>query len=132
MQKRHKRLLVALLMLFGLSLLVPGAIAIFHPEPAGLNTQMADQANQFRALHGMMAGLGVMACLACYRIERERTLVIGIGLTLALVVAARVYSLFSEGVPDWPTLFYLVIESILALIFLRYPPPADNTGALLD
>ena len=127
MQKKHKWLLVALLMLFGLSLLVPGAIAMFHPEPAGLNTQTADQANQFRALYGMMAGLGVMACLACYRIERERTLVMGIGLTLALVVAARIYSLLSEGLPDWPTLFYLVIELILALIFLRYPPPVDNT-----
>ncbi|MCG7964964.1 MAG: DUF4345 family protein [Candidatus Thiodiazotropha taylori] len=80
MQKRHKRLLVALLMLFGLSLLIPGVIAMFQPEPAGLNTQLVDQANQFRALHGMMAGLGVMACLACYRIERERTLVIGIAL----------------------------------------------------
>ncbi|MCG7981795.1 MAG: DUF4345 domain-containing protein [Candidatus Thiodiazotropha lotti] len=129
MQKRHKRLLVALLMLFGLSLLVPGAIAMFHPDPSGLNTQMADQANQFRALHGMMAGLGAMACLACYRIERERTLVMGIGLTLALVVAARVYSLLSDGLPDWLTLFYLAIESILALIFLRYPPPVDNTRA---
>ncbi|MCG7921353.1 MAG: DUF4345 domain-containing protein [Candidatus Thiodiazotropha lotti] len=129
MQKSHKRLLVALLMFFGLSLLVPGVLAMFHPEHAGLNTQLADQANQFRALHGMMAGLGVMACLACYRIERERTLVMGIGLTLALVVAARVYSLLSDGLPDWLTLFYLVIESILALIFLRYPPPVDNTRA---
>ncbi|MES9852742.1 MAG: DUF4345 domain-containing protein [Candidatus Thiodiazotropha sp. L084R] len=129
MQKRHKQLLVALLMLFGLSLLVPGVIAMFHSEPAGLYTQMADQANQFRALHGMMAGLGVMACLACYHIERERTLVMGIGLTLALVVAARVYSLLSEGVPDWPTLFYLAIESILALIFLRYPPPVNTNKA---
>ena len=127
MQNKHKWLLVVLLMLFGLSLLVPGAIAMFHPEPAGLNTQTAAQANQFRALHGMMAGLGVMACLACYRIERERTLVMGIGFTLALVVAARIYSLLSEGLPDWPTLFYLAIELILALIFLRYPPPVDNT-----
>ncbi|MBV2123201.1 MAG: DUF4345 domain-containing protein [Candidatus Thiodiazotropha sp. (ex Ctena orbiculata)] len=127
MQKRHKWLLVALLVFFGLSMLMPGVMAMFLPEPAGLNGQLVDQANQFRALHGMMAGLGVMACLACYRIERERTLVIGIGLTLALVVAARVYSLVSEGLPDWPILFYLVIESILALIFLRYPPPADNT-----
>ena len=128
MQKKHKWTLMALLMLLGLSLLIPGIFEMFHPEPAGLNPKSVSQANQHRALHGMMAGLGVLACLACYRIDRERILVMGIGVTLALVVIGRVYSLFIEGLPDGATLFYLAVESLLALIFLKYPPPDVSIG----
>ena len=117
---------MALLLLFGLSLLVPGISEMFRFVAFEYNTETISQANQHRALHGMMAGLGLLACIACFSLERARLLVLGLGLTLLLVMAGRIYSLAYDGIPSGLTLFYLFVEACLALIFLLFPPPVTR------
>ena len=124
MTRARKWTLIALLLLLGLSLLMPGLIEMFRGDLEGFHTQSASQLNQYRALHGMMAGLGLMACLACFRLENARLLVIGIGLTLLLVVTGRLYSLLHDGLADTLSLFYLFVESFMGFTFLLVPPPA--------
>ncbi|MCU7852009.1 MAG: DUF4345 domain-containing protein [Candidatus Thiodiazotropha sp. (ex Monitilora ramsayi)] len=115
-----------LLFIFGLSLLVPGLVEMFTLTLAVTDERAISQINQSRALHGMMAGLGLLSCIACFYLEQARILVMGIGFTLVLVVVARLYSLVLDGLPDNVMLFYLVIELLLALIFLFLPPPANG------
>lgn len=124
MQNIHKWMLTALLMSFGMSLLVPGLIEMFSTMLTVTDMETLSQINQRRALYGMMAGLGLVSCMACYRLAQARILVIGIGSTLALVVVGRLYSLLIDGLPDGVTFFYLFVETLLAVIFLRLPPPA--------
>ena len=125
MQKLHKWILMALLLLFGLSLLIPGMIEVLRLETVKSEAESISQVNQHRALHGMMAGLGLLACMACFRLEQARLLVVGIGYTLLLVVGGRIYSLFIDGQPDFSTLFYLAIEMLLAVVFLFFPPSVN-------
>ncbi|MCU7864603.1 MAG: DUF4345 domain-containing protein [Candidatus Thiodiazotropha sp. (ex Lucinoma borealis)] len=106
---------------FGLSLLIPGIVEMLSLELVTSDVESISQTNQRRALHGMMAGLGLLSCMACFRLAQARVLVMGIGFTLVLVVTGRLYSLIIDGMPDKATLFYLVIETLLALIFLLLP-----------
>ncbi|MCU7797163.1 MAG: DUF4345 domain-containing protein [Candidatus Thiodiazotropha sp. (ex Myrtea spinifera)] len=126
MQKIHKLALQPLLFIFGLSLLVPGLVEMFTLTLAVTDERAISQINQSRALHGMMAGLGLLSCMACFYLEQARILVMEIGFTLVLVVVGRLYSLFIDGLPDKVTFFYLVIETFLALFFLFLPPPANG------
>ncbi|MCU7829437.1 MAG: DUF4345 domain-containing protein [Candidatus Thiodiazotropha sp. (ex Myrtea sp. 'scaly one' KF741663)] len=126
MRKLHKWVLTVLLFIFGLSLLVPGLVEMFTLTLAVTDERAISQINQSRALHGMMAGLGLLSCMACFYLEQARILVMGIGFTLVLVVVGRLYSLFIDGLPDKVTFFYLVIETFLALFFLFLPPPANG------
>jgi len=82
-----------------------------------------DARNQFRALHGMMAGLGILAFWACMDIESSRNLVLGLGAIMAMLVMARGYSLLVDGMPGTMSMVYFVAELALALIFLLWPPP---------
>ena len=116
---------MALLLLFGFSLLVPGISEMFRFVVFEYNTETISQANQHRALHGMMAGLGLLACIACFSLGRARLLVLGLGLTLLLVIAGRIYSLAYDGIPSGLTLFYLFVEAVLAFIFLLFAPPIN-------
>lgn len=122
MRKVHKLILTVLLICFGLSLLIPGIVEMLSLELVTSDVESISQTNQRRALHGMMAGLGLLSCMACFRLAQARVLVMGIGFTLVLVVTGRLYSLIIDGMPDKATLFYLVIETLLALIFLLLPP----------
>lgn len=122
MWKLHKWILTVLLICFGLSLLIPGIVEMFSLELVTSDTESISQTNQRRALHGMMAGLGLLSCMACFRLAQARVLVMGIGFTLVLVVTGRLYSLIIDGTPAKVTLFYLIIETLLALIFLLLPP----------
>ncbi|MCU7929506.1 MAG: DUF4345 domain-containing protein [Candidatus Thiodiazotropha sp. (ex Codakia rugifera)] len=122
----HKWILTVLLMCLGLSLLIPGIVEMFRLELVASDTGSISQINQYRALHGMMAGLGLLSCMACFRLAQARVLVMGIGFTLVLVITGRLYSLIIDGLPDGVTLFYLAIEILLALVFLLLPPPANR------
>ncbi|MCU7873134.1 MAG: DUF4345 domain-containing protein [Candidatus Thiodiazotropha sp. (ex Lucinoma borealis)] len=122
MRKLHKLILTVLLICFGLSLLIPGIVEMLSLGLVTSDVESISQTNQRRALHGMMAGLGLLSCMACFRLAQARVLVMGIGFTLVLVVTGRLYSLIIDGMPDKATLFYLVIETLLALIFLLLPP----------
>ena len=82
-----------------------------------------DARNQFRALHGMMAGLGILALWACLDIEGSRNLVLGLGVIMAMLVVARGYSIVVDGMPGTMSMVYLAAELTLALVFLLWPPP---------
>lgn len=124
MNRLHKFSLCGLLLFLGVSLVVPGLMEMLRFEssfsPVVITT--VDVRNQYRALHGMMVGLGLLAMTACFNLERARNLVLWLGTTMALLVIARIYSLIVDGIPGTMTLIYLFIEAVLAMVFLLYPP----------
>ena len=121
----HKLVLYGLLGFLGISLLLPGLMELFKIQPGGSDLVLTntDARNQFRALHGMMAGLGILAFWACLDIEGSRNLVLGLGVIMAMLVMARGYSIVVDGMPGTMSMVYLVVELILALFFLLWPPP---------
>ncbi len=121
----HKFVLYGLLGFLGISLLLPGLIELFKVRPgnSGILSTNTDARNQFRALHGMMAGLGILAFWACLDIEGSRNLVLGLGVIMAMLVIARGYSIIVDGLPGTMSMVYLVVELTLALVFLLWPPP---------
>lgn len=120
----HKLVLLASLGFLGLSLVIPGLIEIFKLQPGspGLLPETVNTKNQLRALNGMMAGFGFIALWACVDLENSRTLVLSLGSMLFLVVIARIYSFFVDGMPDLMTWVYVIIEIFLALVFIIWPP----------
>lgn len=121
----HKLVLYGLLGFLGLSLLLPGLIELFKAQPGSSDMVLTttDARNQFRALHGMMAGLGILAFWACLDIEGSWNLVLGLGEIMAMLVMARGYSIVVDGMPGTMSMVYLVVELTLALVFLLWPPP---------
>lgn len=122
----HKIVLYGLLGVVGISLLIPGLMALLKLEPGnqGLMLFSTDAKNQFRALYAMMAGVGVLALWACMDLEGARTLVLSLGIIMTLTAFARCYSIFVDGVPSATSQRYLFTETVLALVFLLWPPPA--------
>ena len=121
----HKLVLYGLLGFLGVSLLLPGLIELFKVQPGSSDMVLTttDARNQFRALHGMMAGLGILAFWACLDIEGARSLVLGLGVIMAMLVVARGYSILVDGIPGTMSMVYIVTELALALVFLLWPPP---------
>ncbi len=121
----HKLVLYGLLGFLGVSLLLPGLIELFKVQPGSSDMVLTttDARNQFRALHGMMAGLGILAFWACLDIEGARSLVLGLGVIMAMLVMARGYSIVVDGMPGTMSMVYVVVELTLALVFLLWPPP---------
>ncbi len=122
----HKLLLYALLGFLGISLVFPGLMEVFKVQPGNSDFVLTatDAKNQFRALHGMMAGLGILALWACLDLEGSRMIVLGLGVIMAMLVIARGYSVVMDGMPGMMSLVYLGAELGLALVFLLWPPPA--------
>lgn len=120
----HKLLLYASLGFLGISLVVPGLIEIIKNQPgsAGLTPDTIDAKNQFRALNGMMTGIGLLALAACFDLEKARYLVLALGGILLLVFMARMYSILTDGLPGLMTGVYAAVELLLAIIFLMWPP----------
>ncbi len=121
----HKLVLYGLLGLVGVSLLLPGLMEMLKLQPGspGLTPATLDAKNQFRALQGMMAAVGMLALWACVELEHARVLVLALGIIMLATVVARVYSLSVDGLPGAMTLVYLVVETLLAVAFLIWPPP---------
>jgi len=121
----HKLVLYGLLVFLGISLLLPGLMELLKVRPGSSGTLLTstDARNQFRALHGMMAGLGILAFWACLDIEGARSLVLGLGVILTTLVVSRGYSIIVDGIPGIMTIVYLIVELALALVFLLWPPP---------
>jgi hypothetical protein len=121
----HKLVLYALLGFLGISLVFPGLMELFKVQPGSSDFMLTttDARNQFRALHGMMAGLGILALWACLDIESSRGLVLWLGVIMAMLVIARGYSILVDGMPGIMSLVYLVVELALAMVFLLWPPP---------
>tara|TARA_R110001583_G_scaffold98012_2_gene242895 strand:- start:4562 stop:4942 length:381 start_codon:yes stop_codon:yes gene_type:complete len=122
----HKIVLYGLLGLVGISLLIPGLMELLKLEPGnpGFMLISADAKNQFRALYAMMAGVGIMSLWACMDLESARKLVLSLGVIMAITVCARGYSIFVDGMPRAISQLYLFIETVFALVFLLWPPPA--------
>jgi len=120
----HKLILYAALGIFGISLLIPGLIEIFKHPPGsrGLLPTTINGNNQFRTLNGMMAGIGVVALWAVYNLDQARVVVRMLGVILLMVVLARFYSFIVDGFTGAMALLYFVIEVVLTILFLAWPP----------
>jgi len=117
----HKLILYLSLGFLAISLIIPGLIEMFKTFPNALPVP-ADTRNQLRALNGMMTGVGFMALWACLDIDHSRLLIVTLGGVLLLVVIARIYSCLVDGFPELVSWFYLGIEMLLAVLFLKWPP----------
>lgn len=117
--------LYALLGLLGVSLLGPGLSGLFRPHVGRtwLIAEEADARSHLRGLNAMMAGIGAIALWACWDLAHSRALVLALGLLMAAMVVARLYSLLLDGRPGGSTLCYLALEAVLATVFLLWPPP---------
>ncbi len=124
----HKIVLYSLLGFLGVSLVFPGLMELFKAPPGGAGHSLSttDARNQFRALHGMMAGLGIIAFWACWDLASSRSLVLGLGVIMSMLVIARGYSILMDGIPGAMSLVYLAAELVLALVFLLWPPPIQG------
>lgn len=117
--------LYCLLGLLGLSLLGPGLAGVFQRKigRTWLIADAVDARSHLRGLNAMMAGLGMMALWACWDLAQSRSLVLALGVVLVVIIVARLYSLLLDGAPGGTTLTYLAVESLLAAVFLLWPPP---------
>jgi len=120
----HKLVLYAALLFVGISLVVPGLQEIIKTQAGipGLVPETMAAKNQFRALQGMMLGLGLLAFWACIDLHNAKILVMAIGLVLLMVALARIYSFWSDGAPGTASFIYVVLELSFAGLFLLWPP----------
>ena len=122
----HQVVLYGLLGLLGASLLVPGLVNLLRPRTIDplLVANSADARSHLRGLNAMMAALGGVAMWACWDLAHARVLGVMLGVVMATLVAARLYSLVVDGVPGRATLLYMAVEALIAAVFLAWPPPA--------
>ena len=120
----HKLVLYAALLFVGISLIVPGLLEIIKTQAGipGLIPETVVAKNQFRALHGMMLGLGLLAIWACMDLADAKHLVMAIGLVLLMVALARIYSFWNDGAPDAASFIYVALELSFAGLFMLWPP----------
>lgn len=125
MSATHMSVLYALLSMLGLSLIFPGLAGVFRPNIGStwLIAEKADAKNHLRGLNAMMTALGMVALWACWDLEGSRLLVLALGVVMAALVVARLYSWLIDGPPGATSHTYLVIEALLAAVFLFWPPP---------
>ena len=118
-------MLYGLLGLLGLSLVIPGVIGVIRPSigQSWLVAETIDAKNHLRAVNAMIAALGAVALWACWDLERSRLLVLALGVVMAALVAARLYSVVVDGAPGASSWVYLAVETVLAAAFLGWPPP---------
>lgn len=122
----HRTVLYILLGFLGASLVIPGMLGMFRPGTGSdwLVAETIDARNHLRATSAMIAGLGIIALWACFDLENSRQLVIALGVVMAVLVLARIYSAAVDGIPGTSSLIYLAVEALLAAVFLAWPPPA--------
>lgn len=121
----HKYTLRLLLVFLGLSLIIPGLINLLRPSMGGdvIFAESISGKNHLRAVNAMIAALGVLALWACLDVVHSRQLVMGLGIMLFFLVFARSYSIIVDGMPSLTIISYLLIELLMAIIFLVWPPP---------
>lgn len=121
----HQIVLYGALIFLGLSLLIPGAVGVVRPETSAagkLVAHGADARSHLRTLNAMMAAVGALALWACVDLAGSRALVLALGVILAALVPARLWSVARDGTPGAMTWLYLGIEAALAVLFLVWPP----------
>ncbi len=125
MSPLHKASLYILLLTLGFSLLVPGVLNVLRSETGSHWITASDNSalNQLRAFNAMMAAVGLLALWSCTDLENARLGVLWLGVILTFSALARLYSITFDGWPNSKTLLYLLVESIMALVFMLWPPP---------
>ena len=125
MTPAHALTLYILLGFLGISLIIPGLMGVFRLSEGSrwLFAETVDAKNHLRALNGMMTAMGIVALWACLDITEARGIVIALGLVMMALVVARLYSMAIDGLPGGLTMLYLIIEALMATIFLTWPPP---------
>ena len=125
MTTAHSAVLYCCLVVLGLSLTGPGLAGTFKPGVGRiwLIADSPDAKNHLRALNAMMTALGAIAFWACWDLPNARLLVLALGVVMALLIVARLYSILLDGAPGGLTLTYLGVEAVLAAVFLIWPPP---------
>ena len=125
MSAGHMAVLYSMLVLLAVSLIVPGLAGAFRPGIGriGLIAEAPETKSHLRGLNAMMAALGMIALWACWDLEGSRQLVLALGVVMAVLVLARIYSVLVDGSPDTHTLIYLGVEALLCAVFLGWPPP---------
>jgi len=121
----HKYTLAFLLLFLGLSLIIPGMMNMLRPSMSGdvIIAESISGKNHLRAVNAMIASIGILAIWACIDIAHSRQLVIGLGIVLLFLAAARTYSIIIDGIPSYSLIIYLIIESLMAILFILWPPP---------
>ncbi len=114
----HRRVLRVALLILALSLIIPGL-----QEVVSTTDRSIPSSNQHRALYSMVVALGLISIWACILVEKARTLVLALGIVMGCLVTARVISLWLDGWPDLADGIYLLVEAVLAALFLLWPPP---------
>jgi len=131
MTKFNRVTLYSLLGLLGADLLVSGLFGVFAPGTGDtrLVAQSVEARNQLRAFYGMMAALGAVALRSCFDPVRFRHVIGALGIVMALVVVARIYSLIADGRPGGMFFLYLAFEALMSVIFLTWAPRLSRPGA---
>jgi len=124
----HRLMLYTLLAMAAAGLVLPGVINISRSDGghSDLVAKTADARNHLRGLNGMLAAIGIIALWAMIDIQRSRNLVMALGVVMAGVVLARLFSLIKDGAPAPITWFYLAVEAVMAVVFLGFPPPGNR------
>ena len=131
MTKFKRVILYGLLGLLGADLLISGLLGVFAPGTGDtrLVAQSVEARNQLRAFYGMMAALGPVALRSCFDLVRFRHVIGALGVVMALVVVARIYSLIVDGRPGGMFLLYLAVEGLMAVVFLAWAPRSTFPGS---
>jgi hypothetical protein len=131
MTKFNRVVLHGLLGLLGVDLLISGLMGVFAPATGDsrLVAQSVEARNQLRAFYGMMASLGALALRSCFDLVRFRHVIGALGVVMALVVAARTYSLIVDGRPGGMFLLYLAAEALMGVVFLAWAPRSTFSGS---
>ena len=131
MTKFNRVVFYGLLGLLGADLLISGLMGVFAPGTGDsrLVAQSVEARNQLRAFYGMMAALGALALRSCFDLVRFRHVICALGVVMALVVVARIYSLIVDGRPGGMFLLYLAVEGLMAVVFLAWAPRSTFSGS---
>lgn len=126
MNRLQKSVLYILLVFLGVSLIGPGLSGMFRTNGGTsiLIAESTDAMSHLRAVNAMMTGIGIAALKACFDLEHARPVVVSLGIILAVLVIARVYSILIDGMPGFMSVIYLAVEAVMSAAFLIWPPPA--------
>jgi hypothetical protein len=130
MTKFNRVVLYGLLGLLGADLLLSGLFGVFAPGTGDsrLVAQSVEARNQLRAFYGMMAALGAVALRSCFDLVRFRHVISALGVVMALVAVARIYSLIADGRPGGMFFLYLAVEALMSVIFLTWTRRLSRPG----
>ena len=123
MRKLDRTILCGVLLFLAVCLTYPGLMGIFNSSMQyhGLIAQNIDALNQLKSFYSLLLAIGLIALWCSYKPEKKRDLIIALGLIMVLSAISRGYSLIFDGMPSTETVVYLIVELLLAIIFISLP-----------